>query len=355
MPVSLWASVEVSDGSWRKHFAIDNDLETWWSADNFAPQWLEITFPPFSRGRIDRIELTTSQVAPGPATHKVRLENADGKLVAWHRFDRELSKDGDTFVLTFESACVCQLGARADDPGTKDGSHIASCASSVLWTSKSRPWKSSSQGPYHLTHAGDASGRLFVIEQEGRIRIVKDGILLDEPFLDISSRTRLGEADQWGLLGLAFPPDYPRTGRFYVSYVSVSGQNTVSRFRVSPDDPDSADPDSEEAIITFDQMTSRHPVGTLAFGPHDGFLFVAVGDSYGIKGEDSHVAQQTASFYGSILRLDVSSETGYTIPPDNPFVGTSGHAPEIWGLRPAQSLGDRVRPQNWGPVHPRCR
>ena len=133
-----------------------------------------------------------------------------------------------------------------------------------------------------------------------------------------------------GLLGLAFPSDYEEHGRFYVTYTSEDSQNRISRFAVSPD-PDVAVPDSEEVVLAFDQPGGTHTAGTIAFGPHDGYLYIAVGD--GIEESDGKVAQETNALQGKILRIDVSStEAPYAIPPDNPFVGLPGHAPEIWAL-----------------------
>ena len=332
LPVAHWA-VEVSDGSWNKHLAVDNDIETWWSAEDFAPQWIEVIYPADMMGvNVARVELTVSQVSPGPATHKVRVEDALGKLVAWHRFDSDLAKDGDIFILKFDPPVAASkvriLTTRHEGwVAYRELRVFGKVTLSLVTAGLSRP--------VYLSHAGDGSGRLFVLEQGGRIRIVKDGALLDEPFLDISSVT-FGKRQQLGLLGIAFPQDYARTGRFYVSYTDFEGQNVLSRFRVSLDNPDRADPDSEERLISFPQLSEVHPIGTLAFGPRDGYLYVAVGDSHRSENSPpSQAAQDTSTLYGSILRLDVSPDTGYAIPPDNPFAGVRGHAPEIWsyGLR----------------------
>ena len=325
-----WGTVEVPDGSWHKFKAVDNDLDTWWSADDFAPQWFEITYPINVRVKVAGVELTVSQVAPGPATHKVRLEDDDGKIVAWRRFDSSLSTDGDTFVLKIEPPVYAR---KVRVLTTRHEGWVAYRELRIFGATEHLPISLSR--PVYLTHAGDGGRRLFILEQEGRVRLVGDGILLDEAFLEISSRIRLGELAHFGLLGIAFPPDYGQTGKFYVSYVDEGGQNVLSRFRVSPDNPDKADPNSEEVLISFEQMSETHPIGTLAFGPRDGYLYVGVGDGHGSKSPPSHAAQETSTLYGSILRLDVSPDTGYAIPPDNPFANVSGHAPEIWayGLR----------------------
>jgi glucose/arabinose dehydrogenase len=193
--------------------------------------------------------------------------------------------------------------------------------------------------PVGVTHAGDGSGRLFILEQGGRIRIFKNGSLLSTPFLDISGRISSG--GEQGLLGLAFPPDYARKGYFYVNYTlpnapGDAGDTVIARFRVSATNPDAADPASEQRILVVAQPFQNHNGGHLAFGPRDGLLYAALGDG-GSGGDPGNRAQNPAELLGKVLRLDV--ETGrpftYTVPASNPFVGRPGQRPEIWasGLR----------------------
>jgi glucose/arabinose dehydrogenase len=184
--------------------------------------------------------------------------------------------------------------------------------------------------PLYLTSpVGD--NRLFIVQKGGAIRIIKEGALLTQPFLDLSGR--VSEGDEEGLLGLAFPPDYKSTGRFFVHYTDLVSDTHVSLFRVS-DDPDRADPASELVLLTVEKPGRSHNGGQLQFGP-DGQLYVGLGDGGSRNGQDDGRGQSLDDLLASILRIDVSSGTGYSVPPDNPFVGTAGARGEIWsyGLR----------------------
>ncbi len=183
--------------------------------------------------------------------------------------------------------------------------------------------------PLQLTHAGD--DRLFVVEQTGRIRIIKDGKLLPTPFLDVSAKLTT-KGNEQGLLGLAFHPDYARNGTFFVHYSgSNAGETVIARYKVSADNPDRADAASEKVIFTEPQPFSNHNGGPIVFGP-DKYLYIALGDG-GNAGDPGNRAQNLDSFLGKLLRIDVNADT-YKVPPDNPFVGKPGKD-EIWayGLR----------------------
>jgi glucose/arabinose dehydrogenase len=182
---------------------------------------------------------------------------------------------------------------------------------------------------YLASPPGDLS-RLFVVEQTGGIRLIKDGTLLPTPFLNISDRISAG--GEQGLLGLAFYPDYATSGRFVVHYTDPAGDTHLSVFQVSAD-PDVADAASEQVILTADQPYPNHNGGQILFGP-DGFLYLGLGDG-GAANDPEGRGQNLSELLGSILRLDVQSGTSYTVPPDNPFVGQTGVLPEIWsyGLR----------------------
>jgi glucose/arabinose dehydrogenase len=184
--------------------------------------------------------------------------------------------------------------------------------------------------PLYLTAPPGDGSRLFVVEQTGAIRIVKDGTLLPTAFLDVSAQVLSG--GEQGLLGLAFYPDYAATGRFVVHYTDTAGNTRLSSFRVSSD-PDVADVTSEQVILTADQPFSNHNGGQVTFGP-DGFLYLGLGDG-GSSGDPQGRGQDLSDLLGSILRIDVQSGTSYTVPPDNPFVGQAGARPEVWsyGLR----------------------
>jgi len=207
--------------------------------------------------------------------------------------------------------------------------------------------------PVHLTHAGDGSGRLFVVEQPGMIKILLNGSI-QSTFLDISDRVR-SIGNEEGLLSLAFPAGHgPSPPHFYVYYTQQDGNNVVSRFSFSGK-PDLADPASEEKILVLSHPTySNHNGGQIAFGP-DGYLYIATGDG-GSGGDPQDNAQNPGSLLGKVLRIDVSevnnppingdfklylplsyksgssTPTSYSIPPDNPFVGSTGFQEEIWAL-----------------------
>ena len=179
--------------------------------------------------------------------------------------------------------------------------------------------------PVFLTHAGDGSGRLFVLERAGRIRIVEQGALLPEPFLDIRSRVRAG--GERGLLGLAFHPRFAQNGRYFVNYTRDSdGATVVAEYRVSPD-PDRSRR-GERVLLTVAQPFSNHNGGMIAFG-RDGYLYIALGDGGG-GGDPGNRAQDPDELLGKILRIDVAGRP-YGIPPDNPFAEGGGR-PEIYAL-----------------------
>ena len=184
--------------------------------------------------------------------------------------------------------------------------------------------------PLYVTSPPGDISRLFIVEQTGAIRIVKDGSLLPAPFIDLSGRIVAG--GEQGLLGLAFDPDYATNGRFVVHYTDPAGDTHLSTFQVTAD-PDVADPASEQVILTADQPYPNHNGGQVVFGP-DGFLYLGLGDG-GASNDPEGRGQDLTELLGSILRLDVPGGPSYVVPPDNPFVGQAGVQPEIWsyGLR----------------------
>ena len=198
------------------------------------------------------------------------------------------------------------------------------------------------EGPVGMGVAGDGSNRLFVIEQPGKIRVVKGGTLLDQPFLDLTEKVDHGNVfySEKGLLGLAFHPQYKSNGKFYIYYsaaTATKGMNhksVVAEYQVSSSNPDVAT-NSGKVILEFDEPESNHNGGCLAFGP-DGFLYIGTGDGGGAGDEHGTIGngQNKQTLMGKILRIDVNAASGYRIPPDNPFVGTSAK-PEIfaYGLR----------------------
>lgn len=192
--------------------------------------------------------------------------------------------------------------------------------------------------PLDLQHPGDGSGRLFVVEQGGRIKVFANDASATEAatFLDITDQVVSG--GERGLLGLAFHPGYEANGYFYVNYTAPDPLRTViSRFRVSADDPNRADAASESILLSFPQPFGNHNGGQVRFGP-DGYLYIATGDG-GSGGDPQGNGQDRSTLLGAILRIDVSGTAAgnnYAIPPDNPFAGNDqGFREEIfaYGLR----------------------
>lgn len=213
--------------------------------------------------------------------------------------------------------------------------------------------------PVFMTHAGDGSGRTFIIEQRGAIRIVDaDGNLLPTPFLDIDPLVFGGTSggNEQGMLGLAFHPDYANNGRFFVNYIGSGGDTRVAEYQVSGSDPNVADPSSADIIMFADQPFSNHNGGWLGFGP-DGFLYISLGDG-GLANDPGNRAGNLSSPLGKLHRIDVDGDDAFpgdpnmdfAIPADNPFVGTAGAVESIWayGLRnPWRTSFDRVTGDLW--------
>jgi glucose/arabinose dehydrogenase len=184
--------------------------------------------------------------------------------------------------------------------------------------------------PVHVTHAGDGSGRLFLVEKPGRINIAQNGTPLEQPFLDITRRVKSSGNEQ-GLFSVAFPPDYRNKGYFYVNYTRESdGATVIARYQLT-EDANVANPDSEEVLLTIAQPYQNHNGGQIAFGP-DGYLYIGMGDG-GSGGDPEERAQAPGDLLGKLLRIDVETgATPYAIPPTNPYTQTTSYRPEIWAL-----------------------
>lgn len=178
--------------------------------------------------------------------------------------------------------------------------------------------------------AGDRA-RVFVVEQRGRIRIVRGGAVVSTPFLDVTARVSTGT--EQGLLGLAFHPQYATNGRFYVNYTDHNGDTHISEFRASPPAADSVDPATEKELLFVTQPFANHNGGGLAFG-NDGMLYASLGDG-GSGGDPFGNGQSLSTPLGKLLRLDVDHGSPFAVPSDNPFVARAGAFPSIWayGLR----------------------
>lgn len=187
--------------------------------------------------------------------------------------------------------------------------------------------------PIYVTNAGDGSNRLFVVLQKGEIVLLKNKMPMKEPFLDISDlvEDRLPGFSEMGLLGLAFHPRFLENGRFFVYYSHESNPDStgytarLSEFKVSPEDPDKADPDSERIIMELNCEGYFVNGGHLAFGP-DGMLYVGVGEGSGKYSIGN--AQDLNNLFGSILRIDIDHDQPYKVPADNPFLDSP--SPEVW-------------------------
>ena len=209
------------------------------------------------------------------------------------------------------------------------------------------PVASGLSAPLLVTHAGDDTGRIFVVEQTGRIRIVKDGSLLPAAFIDLSRS--VSDGGEQGLLGLAFHPDYKANGKLYLSYTDLSGTSVIREYRVSSN-ADRVDGRSGRTLLRVRQPYANHNGGHIAFGP-DGYLYIGLGDGGG-SGDPGNRAQSRGTLLGKILRIDVNRRTGslqYGIPSTNPYVGRTG-LDQIWayGLRnPWRFSFDRARGDLW--------
>ncbi len=221
------------------------------------------------------------------------------------------------------------LAAVTSACGSDGGSGPPTRADSVLALV---PVVSGLNAPLFLTAPPGDTTRLFVLEQSGIIRIIKNGVALPTPFLDITALTTKG--NEQGLLGLAFAPDYATSGTFYIDYTTTgggaAGHSVVARYQVSGD-PDVADANGT-VVITADQPYDNHNGGMIAFGP-DSMLYVGLGDG-GSGGDPDGHGQDRTELLGSILRIDVRTGT-YTIPPANPWANDATFRHELWnyGLR----------------------
>ena len=189
------------------------------------------------------------------------------------------------------------------------------------------------QQPLTVTGAPGDRKRVFVVQKSGQVELILAGHKQSRPFLDLSGSVNSSGGEQ-GLLGLAFPRDYAKTGFFYVDYTMSNNDLRIARFRRSAANPNLADPASGRTVLNIDHHAyTNHNGGQLAFGP-DGFLYIGVGDG-GSEGDPEGNGQNTDSLLAKILRIDPSPNGGYTIPSSNPFAGKAGHRGEIWayGLR----------------------
>ncbi len=181
--------------------------------------------------------------------------------------------------------------------------------------------------PVDLADPNDGSGRLLILEQDGVIRIIENGAILDSPFLDITAQVGSTGSEQ-GLLGIALDPDYAANGTFYLNYTMPNGATVVSRFQRAADGVH-ADPNSEQKLMVVEQPFANHNGGNLEFGP-DGMLWIGLGDG-GSGGDPNGNGQNPNQVLGKMLRIDVRGKDTYTIPADNPFANGGG-SQEVWAI-----------------------
>jgi len=192
--------------------------------------------------------------------------------------------------------------------------------------------------PLFLTNSGDGTNRIFVVEQNGIVKVYPNSsaTINVKTFLNITDRVASG--GEMGLLGLVFHPDYENNGYFYVNYTATNPRRTIiSRYQVT-NNPDSADKNTELILLTFNQPFGNHNGGWIGFGPNDGYLYIGTGDG-GSSGDPQNNGQSIITFLGKILRIDIDNEDPgleYAIPVDNPFSDSTGSVVKeiyAWGMR----------------------
>ena len=335
--VAPLGSVRVTAGLELRKAVIDGDPETSWSSELHPVQSLQVTLDKFYL--VDRIEMVVEQTPAGETSHQIWIGGASGVLTKFYEFVDVPTSDGQTLSLPVNPPLVLD---RVMILTTKSPSWVAWSEVRVFGGPTLQPevagvppdWpqinlRSNLEMPIQMANAGDGSGRLFVVEQKGRIRVISDGGLLATPFLDISDQVAC--CGEQGLLSVAFPPDYSNKHYFYVNYTNAEGDTEIVRYRLSSD-PNVADPESAEIILRIDQPDVIHNGGHMAFGPKDGYLYIGTGDGGPLR-DPGNRGQDPDTLLGKMLRIDVESGvTPYAIPEDNPFAQTSGYRGEIWAL-----------------------
>ncbi len=319
------------------HLAIDGDSSSVWSSQQPAPQWFSVALDDLYW--VNRIQMEVTQAPAGPTTHEIWLGNGSGIRTLFARLSNVRTEDGqlleielnpprivdEVFILTLDSPSW--VAWREINVFGLPVNELHSFQSRPRLTLQ--PIASGLEMPVQVTHANDQSGRLFVAEKEGRVRVVKNGAASDSPFLDISERVRC--CVHRGLIDIAFPPSSVVARHFYVSYTNVDGHTVISRFHTSQDS-DKADPDSEEVVLTIEQPAEHHNGGHMAFGPRDGYLYISSGDGGSFSYPDNPALEQE-TLLSKMLRIDVESGAQpYRIPDSNPFTQESGYRGEIWAL-----------------------
>lgn len=230
-----------------------------------------------------------------------------------------------------------QVDASAVDSNVPDA-YVPTCTPNTGTTIAVVPFITSGLVKPLMITGAKGDRRQFVIEQAGRVRVIKDGALVTEPMLDLEPLVNSVGTEQ-GLLGIAFHPNWLANGLFYLAHTGANGDHVFVEYHV-PQGSDVADPNSRRELLRFPDPFSNHNGGMLEFG-NDGYLYIAIGDG-GSGGDPGNRAQNDAAMFGKLLRIDVDTRTGskqYGIPPTNPFAtsadGPTDPRPEVWhkGLR----------------------
>ena len=343
--VAPLASAMANNGQDSAQQAIDDELESFWNSELFPVQSIVVTLDgPYL---VDTIELVVAQTPPGQTTHEIWVGDASGARTLYKRLINVQTEDMDTLEIAIEPSRVInevmvrtvrspsyvawrEIRVFGQSPPQMVTSEAAPAAINRQWPDW--PQIEITAGlslPIQVTHAGDGSGRIFVVEQQGRIRIVNNGVIVNTPFLDVSHRVSC--CWERGFLSVAFPPEFATKQHFYVNYTDTAGNTVIARYKVT-DDPDLADPDSEEILLAIEQPAPIHNGGHIAFGPNDGYLYIGTGDG-GVAADGDNRGQDPGTLLGKILRIDVESGvTPYAIPPNNPYAQSEGYRAEIWAL-----------------------
>jgi glucose/arabinose dehydrogenase len=342
--VALKGTATASGGQDSAAKAIDGNPDTAWGAGGYPVQWFMVTLDKFYL--VSRIELLITLAPAGKTSHEVWLGDSSGGLTLYKTLTNVPTTDGQTLTVTLDPA----------QPVNRVMIRTTSGPSFVAWrevrvfgheapagviqqvaapgTAGWIDWPSLGLSggfdlPVQATNAGDGSGRMFVVEQRGTIRVLKGGQASSKPFLDLTDRVKC--CGEQGLLSIAFPPGYAKKQYFYVSWTDQTNALVIARFHTTAD-PDVGDPSSLTEILRIPEPTVIHHSGHMVFGPKDGFLYIGSGDGGEPADQNKH-AQDPSLLLGKLLRIDVESGvTPYAIPPSNPFVGKAGYRPEIWDL-----------------------
>ncbi len=247
-------------------------------------------------------------------------------------------------ILITATAVVAGCGAGNDSNGSgSKGSDSANGAEASQPTANTAAKKGlklvrigNFDAPVYVASPPGDKRRIFIVEQPGRIRVMRGGKLLKRAFLNIRSKVSYqGGEDERGLLSIAFAPDYQTSRKFYINYTNNSGDTRVVEYQTSSSNADRANKGSARVLLKIKQPYANHNGGQLQFGP-DKLLYIGMGDG-GDGGDPDNHAQRLSSWLGKMLRIDPAPSGGkpYTVPSSNPFVGKSGARPEIYsyGLR----------------------